>query len=246
MTTGAGASAVSVASTVAVSEAGVSATAGASGSWPVSAPRSERDFLPAMLCAHLVLAVHRRDVEQFGVLAAVRMLGAVVEVQGAHLVAAERTTRDHALHGLFQHALGEAALKHLARRHFLQAAGIAGVLVIKLVLQLAAGEAHLVGVDDDNIVAAIDVRGEARLMLAAQDVGDDRRDAADHQILGINQMPLLFHLGRFDRLGGLHQRLHGLDLFSKMREAPPKAAPSGGLMRTRSKKVKQKRGFANG
>src|SRR5690349_24043437 len=38
----------------------------------VSSARSERDFLSAILCAHLVLAVHRRDVEDFGVLAAVR------------------------------------------------------------------------------------------------------------------------------------------------------------------------------
>jgi hypothetical protein len=82
-------------------------------------------------------------------------------------------------------------LRAPCRGHFLQAAGIAGVLVIDLVLQLAAGEAHLVRVDDDDMVAAIDVRGEARLVLAAQDVGDDRRDAADHQVLGIDQMPFL-------------------------------------------------------
>src|SRR6185436_7996702 len=121
-TTGAGAepsaSGVSAASTVAVSAAGVSATAGASGSWPVSAPRSERDFLPAILCAHLVLAVHRRDVEHFGVLAAVRMLGAVVEVQGAHLVAAKRTARDHALDCLLQDSLREAALENLVGGDF--------------------------------------------------------------------------------------------------------------------------------
>ena len=69
---------------------------------------------------------------------------------------------------------------------------------------------HLVGVDDDDMVAAIDVRGEARLVLAAQDVGDDRREAADHQPVGIDQMPFLLDLGRLDRLGRLHQRLHGV------------------------------------
>jgi hypothetical protein len=56
---------------------------------------------------------------------------------------------------------------------------------------------HLVGVDDDDMVAAIDVRGEARLVLAAQDVGDDRTgEAADDQAVGIDQMPFLFDLGR--------------------------------------------------
>src|SRR3546814_7604260 len=52
------------------------------------------------------------------------------------------------------------------------------VLVVTLVLQLLAGERHLFGVDDDDIVTAIDVRGERRLVLAAQDVGDDRCNAA--------------------------------------------------------------------
>jgi len=46
---------------------------------------------------------------------------------------------------------------------------------------LAAGQAHLLGVDDDDVVAAIDVRGEGRLVLAAQAHGDDRGEAAQHQ-----------------------------------------------------------------
>src|SRR5438309_8048413 len=116
-----------------------------SSGWSVR-PDRKGTFWP--LCAHLVLAVHRRDVEDFGVLAAVRMLGAVVEVQRAHLVAAERPARDHALNGFFQNALGEAALEHLARGDLLDAAGIAGVLVIDFLLELAAGGADLGGVVD--------------------------------------------------------------------------------------------------
>src|SRR4051794_26778844 len=121
------------------------------------------------LCAHLVLTVHRRDVEDLRVLAAVRVLGAVVEMQSAHLVAPKRAARDHALHGLFQNALREAALEHFAGGHFLEPAWVARVLVIELLLQLAAGEADLVGVDHHYMVAAIDVRRVARLVLAAQD-----------------------------------------------------------------------------
>ena len=63
-----------------------------------------------------------------------RMLGAVVEVQGAHLVAAERAARDHALDGFFEHALGETTLEDLAGGDLLEAARIAGVLVIDLLL----------------------------------------------------------------------------------------------------------------
>jgi hypothetical protein len=59
------------------------------------------------------------------------------------------------------------------------------------------------------MVAAIDVRREARLVLAAQDVGDDRCDAANDQSVGGDQMPFLLDLGRLCRLVRLHQRLHG-------------------------------------
>src|SRR3954454_21381471 len=77
--------------------------------------RDRRGISCRPLCAHLVLAVHRRDVEGLRVLAAVRMLGAVVEMKSAHLVAAQRTARDHALDRLFEDALGETALEDLAR-----------------------------------------------------------------------------------------------------------------------------------
>ena len=58
--------------------------------------------------------------------------------------AAERAARDHAFDGLFKHALGEATTQDLVRGDFLDAAGIAGVLVIGLVLELVARQPHLV------------------------------------------------------------------------------------------------------
>ena len=137
------------------------------------------------------------------------MLGAGVEVQRLHLLASERAARDHPLDGLLEHALGEASVEDLVGGHFLDAAGIAGVLVVGLLTALVAGEADLLDVDDHDVVAAIDVRGEARLVLAAQDVGDDRGEAADDQPLGIDQVPFLLDLGRLDRPGNLAERFHG-------------------------------------
>src|SRR3546814_1307820 len=90
------------------------------------------------------------------------MFGAGIDAQVTHLLAPQRPARDHALDRLFEHALGEAAFEHLAGGDALDAARIAGVPVIDLARQLVAGEAHLVRVDDDDVVTAIDVRGEAR------------------------------------------------------------------------------------
>src|SRR3546814_1733372 len=101
------------------------------------------------------------------------------------------------------------------------------VLVVTLVLQLLAGERHLFGVDDDDIVTAIDVRGERRLMLAAQDVGDDRRNAAHNETLGVDQHPFLFDRRGVRRYSRLGQRLHGtlLDRYGPEHECPEIRAP---------------------
>src|SRR5690606_33272789 len=50
----------------------------------------------------------------------------------------------------------------------------------------------------------VHMRGVGRLVLAAQPVGDDRGEAADDETLGVDQHPLLLHLGRLLRVG-----LHG-------------------------------------
>jgi hypothetical protein len=80
-------------------------------------------------------------------------------------------------------------------------------------------------------------------MLAAQDVRDDGRQAADDQPVGIDEMPFLVDLGRLGRLGRLHQRLHGdrpLGLWKKRRVGAP---PSGELIADGAAKVKQIRHF---
>ena len=56
----------------------------------------------------------------------------------------------------------------LAQRALLEAAGIAGVPVVHLVVELVARDRDLLGVDDDDEVAGVDVRRVLRLALAAQ------------------------------------------------------------------------------
>ena len=123
-----------------------------------------------------------------------------IDAQVAELRAAERPTRQHALHGLLDDALGELALEDRAGRALLDAADEAGVVVIDLLLALAAGQHDLVGVDDDDIVAVVDVRGVGRLVLAAQAHGDDRGEAADDQAVGVDQHPFLLDVGGLGRI----------------------------------------------
>src|SRR4029453_2104569 len=96
----------------------------------------------------------------------------------------ERTARDHALDRLLHHALGKTALEDLLGGTLLDAADEAGVLVVHLLVALATGEHDMRGVDDDDVVAAIDMRRIGGKVLAAQAHGDDRAEAAEQSTLG--------------------------------------------------------------
>src|SRR5580704_5510297 len=105
-------------------------------------------MLSAMLCGPRVLAVHLGDIDLLGLLRLVRMLVAAIDVKIAHLPAAQRSARDHALDGFFQDAPGETALEDFARGAFLDMTDVAGVLVIDLVFTLPSGQHRMRGIDD--------------------------------------------------------------------------------------------------
>src|SRR5215510_1605448 len=138
-----------------------------------------------------VLAVHRSNVELFRVLRRMWVIGALVDAKIAELDPSERPARQHALDRLFDDPLREAPLHDRLGGALLDAADVTGVVVIDLLLQLAAGQHHLLGIDDDDVVAAIDMRRVGRLVFAAQPHGDDRSEAADDQTLAIDHHPLL-------------------------------------------------------
>src|SRR5687767_4499937 len=102
-----------------------------------------------------------------------RMGGAGIDLEVLHLATAERATGNHALNGLLEHALGKAAFERLAHRALLDAARIAGVPVELLVCELLAGEDDLLGIDDDDVVAVVDMGGKGGFVLAAEAHGDN-------------------------------------------------------------------------
>src|SRR5690606_23867794 len=73
------------------------------------------------------------------------------------------------------------------------------------------GEGDLAGVDDDDVVAVIDMRGKGRLVLATQAVGDDGGEATDDEAFRVDQHPFLRHLRRLLRKG-FHRFLFHSDL----------------------------------
>ena len=155
-----------------------------------------------------VLAVELRDGELFGVLRGVGVLATLVDLEIAHELALQWAALQHALDRLLQHALGEFALHDLARRLLFDTAGVTGVAVVDLVCVLVARENNLLGVDDDDVVAAVDVRGVDGLVLALEASGDQRRKPANDEAVRVDQDPLLIYLAGLGDEGRHEIALH--------------------------------------
>ena len=71
-----------------------------------------------------------------------------------------------------------------------EAAGVAGVPVGLLVLELGPAQRDLVRVDHDDEVTGVDVRSENGLVLAPQQHRHMAGQAAEHDVGGVDDMPL--------------------------------------------------------
>src|SRR3990172_5486478 len=107
--------------------------------------------------------------EIFRLLRGMRMALTGIHLEFLQHRVAERTFGQHALDRNFQHAPGMTRMQ-LAKVGGVNAARICGVTMIKLGIRLVARHAQLINVDHDDKIAAIDVRSEFRLVLAAQPV----------------------------------------------------------------------------
>ena len=93
---------------------------------------------------------------------------------------------------------------HLGGCEVLQAAAVAGIALIVLLLLLLARELHLRGVDHDHERAGVDRRVERGEILGAELVCDDDRQTAEHLILRIHQVPLPVVAGGLGPITLLH------------------------------------------
>src|SRR3954452_1802763 len=132
------------------------------------------------------------------------MLAAGVDLELRDLLPREPVLGKHPLHSDAEH-LGRPAVELLAERPAAEPARIARVAVVTLLVELVAGDADLLGVHDDHEVAGVDVRGELRLPLAAERVGDLRREPAERLALGVDEIPLARDLSRLGAVG-LHRK----------------------------------------
>src|SRR3954453_11916221 len=108
------------------------------------------------------------EVHGNGLLCEVRMLWAFVNFElGGHL-AAELGLGKHTLDGLLDDGFG-ATGEELDEGLFAEATGEAGVAAIELLVRLEAGQHDLFGIDDDDVIAHINIGGVENVELAGED-----------------------------------------------------------------------------
>ena len=62
---------------------------------------------------------------------------------------------------------------------------------VQHLVELVASQRHLRGVDDDDMIAGIGMRRVRRLVLAAQQESNLRRETAEHHVCGVDDVPLM-------------------------------------------------------
>lgn len=134
-----------------------------------------------------------------------RVLCASINVQVLHLSALQRAARNHTLDSLLNNVTWVLTRQTLRDGALFNATRMTRVVVEQLLAHLVACQGNLFRVDDDDIVATINMRGELWLMLAAQTIGDNSGETAKNEPFGVDQDPVLRHLRRLQRLCSLHR-----------------------------------------
>src|SRR5690606_2043095 len=142
------------------------------------------------------------DIQRLGLLSGVRVLGTGVHLEFLDHGVAQRTLGQHALDGLLDGAAGKPLLQFLEVR-FADAAGVTGVTEVLFVLRLGARNDDLGSVDDDDVIARINVRREVRFVHTTQAACDFAGQTTHDFALGVDQKPVTLD---FKRSG--HKGLH--------------------------------------
>src|SRR5215203_6295567 len=133
------------------------------------------------------------------------MLGSGVDLELPDQPTAELVLREHSPDSKLD-GPPWVAVEQLAVGHRLQATGPARVSTGELVGALVSGESDLGRVHHNHEVTAVDMRRESWLVLAAQQGRRRYRQPAEHDIIGIDDMPGPGDVARLRAVGG-HNRL---------------------------------------
>lgn len=156
---------------------------------------------PTALTVSMLQLFQFVNVDDFGILCLVGMVGAVVDVHVLDDAASETVFGKHTFHHTDKegvHAGFDVLVERFFHEHFgselALTAGITGEVEIDFVSHLFACEDNFVGVDDDDVVAALKVGSVVGFVFAAEKFGDFRAQTAEMLALSVDDNPLVFDL----------------------------------------------------
>src|SRR5262249_2891769 len=101
---------------------------------------------------------------------------------------AERVLRQHPLHCKLDRPF-RVLVQELLECDRLDAADVAGVVVVDLVAELATCDTDLLRVHDDDVITHVDVRAVISLVLALQAMGNLRSETTERLVAGVAHDP---------------------------------------------------------
>ena len=140
------------------------------------------------------------NIDSLGALCFVLVLFAYINVEVAEELSAKTVLGKHTLHDTTEEFVCTVGLSEdRSGRVLALTAGVAGVGVVSAIRHLLTGQDELVGVDDDDVVTAVNVGSKVGLVLTTEQFGDLRSKATEHLVGGVNDDPLFlcgFLVGR--------------------------------------------------
>src|SRR5688572_9298572 len=121
-----------------------------------------------------------------------RVLVTRIHLQLAEHRITELRLREHPANGFFHHAHG-LGFAHDLGAILAQAAGIPAVALIDLLFFLAARQLDLGHVEDDDVIARVQIGRVSGFVFALKQFCGIGGNAAEHLAIGINHMPLGGH-----------------------------------------------------
>lgn len=120
-----------------------------------------------------------------------RMIFTGIYFQFCHLLTSHRITGNHAFYSFLDNSFRETSVQNFACGRFFDTANPASMLIIFFISQFFAGQLYFIGVNNNNVIATIQIRREIRLMLAAQQFCDLSGQTAQYDVSCVNNVPFL-------------------------------------------------------
>ena len=140
-------------------------------------------------CCHALVA----ELNGFGLLSRMRVFARRVNFQFLENASAEPIVRQHTFDRVLKDEFG-FLLQKLFKRPELPSTRIAGIVEILLQLDPPSRDLDFRCIDDDHIVADVNVRCELWFVFPAENSGDMRRHATKDVSVGVNEIPFFLNV----------------------------------------------------